>query len=111
VSGGWPREEAERCWFCVDEREMGQCMGLLETIGEGSCERRLVQANGLLGRSGGRKPRAAGRETVRCPGGMWGFEMAGWVLGSLVMGETKPRTPGDGGLCFKRSQKWAAALL
>jgi hypothetical protein len=91
--------------------ELGQCMGLLETMGEGSCERRLVQANGLLGRSGGRKPRAAGRETVRCPGGMWGFEMAGWVLGSLVMGETKPRTPGDGGLCFKRSQKWAAALL
>ena len=89
--------------------ELGQCMGLLETMGEGSCERRLVQANGLLGRSGERKPRAAGRETVRCPGGMWGFEMAGWVLGSLVMGETKPRTLGDDGLCFKRSQKWAAA--
>jgi len=109
VSGGWPREEAERRWFCVDEREMGQCMGLLETMGEGSCEQRLVQANGLLGRSGGRKPRAAGRETVRCPGGMWGFEMAGWVLGSLVMGETKPGTLGDDDLCFKRSQKWAAA--
>jgi hypothetical protein len=31
--------------------ELGQCMGLLETMGEGSCERRLVQANGLLGGS------------------------------------------------------------
>ena len=27
VSGGWPREEAERRWFCVDEREMGHVYG------------------------------------------------------------------------------------
>jgi hypothetical protein len=27
VSSGWPREEAERRWFCVDEREMGHVYG------------------------------------------------------------------------------------
>jgi hypothetical protein len=31
---GWREGRLERRWFCVDEREMGRCMGLLEMMGE-----------------------------------------------------------------------------
>jgi hypothetical protein len=108
---------------------MGKMKGLLEKMGEGNCERRLVQENGLLGLSGGRlKMRRNGgtvmaglakgeeenqellreRDGEMAPGECGDLQWRGGFLGSLVMGEQKPRTSGDDDY-FKRSPKWAAA--
>jgi hypothetical protein len=64
VSGGWPREEAERRWFCVDEREMGQCMGLLEV--SVSCYGAVAEGKELATGSGLWRRRVSGRRGRSC---------------------------------------------